>query len=195
MRRLADRFEFHIHANTWRPVDAPNTHYHRVAANRFNVVTTIALFLPFAERRRKQPTSGACQVLEIGAGIGQMTAEFAQAPGVTGIVEVEPDSRFHDGFIRNNPSIKLIRGVAGDVPSEPGRDGLVAVNVLEHIEDDSGELKNWARLLSKRRGRVGVFVPARPEIYAPIDLDFGHFRRFTKPELRNKMTAAGFEVE
>ena len=49
VRRLADRFEFHIHANTWKPVDAPNTHYHRVAANRFNVITTIASFLPFAE--------------------------------------------------------------------------------------------------------------------------------------------------
>lgn len=135
------------------------------------------------------------QVLEIGAGIGQMTAEFARAPGVTEIVGVEPDSRFHDGFIRNNPKIKLIRGVAGEVPSDPGWDGLVAVNVLEHIEDDSGELKNWARLLSKRRGRVGIFVPARPEIYAPIDRDFGHFRRFTKRELHTKMTAAGFEVE
>ena len=49
VRRLADRFEFHIHANTWKPVDAPNTHYHKVAANRFNVITTIASFLPFAE--------------------------------------------------------------------------------------------------------------------------------------------------
>lgn len=49
VRRLADRFEFHIHANTWKPVDAPNTHYHKVSANRFNVITTIASFLPFAE--------------------------------------------------------------------------------------------------------------------------------------------------
>ena len=37
-------------------------------------------------------------------------------------------------------------------------------------------------------------VPARPEIYAPIDRDFGHFRRYTRPELRRKLVAAGFEV-
>jgi glycosyltransferase involved in cell wall biosynthesis len=49
VKRLADRFEFHIHANTWKPVDAPNTHYHKVLANRFNVITTIGSFLPFAE--------------------------------------------------------------------------------------------------------------------------------------------------
>lgn len=76
------------------------------------------------------------QVLEIGAGIGQMTSEFAQAPGITELVGVEPDSRFHDGFIKNNPTTKLIRGLAEELPTEPGWDGLVAINVLEHIEDD-----------------------------------------------------------
>jgi SAM-dependent methyltransferase len=135
------------------------------------------------------------RVLEIGVGIGQMTAEFAKAPGISELFGVEPDTRFHNAFILNNPDIELIRGLAEDLPSEPGWDGLVAVNVLEHIEDDSGELRNWARLLARRRGRVGVLVPARPEIFAPIDRDFGHFRRFTRPELRQKMTSAGFKVE
>ena len=134
-------------------------------------------------------------VMEIGAGIGQMTAEFARARGVTEIVGVEPDSRFHNVFAQNNPGTRLIHGVAADLPEEPGWNGLVAINVLEHIEDDSGELRQWSRLLAKHRGRVGIFVPARPEIYAPIDRDFGHFRRFTRPELHQKMTAAGFEVE
>jgi len=39
-----------------------------------------------------------------------------------------------------------------------------------------------------------LFVPARPEIYAPIDGDFGHFRRYAKPELREKLISAGFEI-
>ena len=40
-----------------------------------------------------------------------------------------------------------------------------------------------------------LFVPARPEIYAPIDKDFGHFRRYTRPELKGKLFRAGFQVE
>jgi hypothetical protein len=50
-------------------------------------------------------------------------------------------------------------------------------------------------LLRKRHGHACLFVPARPEIYAPIDKDFGHFRRYTKPELQLKLTNAGFKVE
>jgi hypothetical protein len=37
-------------------------------------------------------------------------------------------------------------------------------------------------------------VPARPEVYAPIDKDFGHFRRYLRPELRQKLELAGFRV-
>ena len=39
-----------------------------------------------------------------------------------------------------------------------------------------------------------LFVPARPEIYAPIDRDFGHFRRYTRRELRSKLEEAGFKL-
>jgi hypothetical protein len=37
-------------------------------------------------------------------------------------------------------------------------------------------------------------VPARPEIYAPIDRDFGHFRRYTFGELQEKLSRAGFKI-
>jgi hypothetical protein len=38
-------------------------------------------------------------------------------------------------------------------------------------------------------------VPARPELFAPIDQDFGHHRRYTRPELRHKLEQAGFQLE
>jgi len=135
------------------------------------------------------------RVLEVGAGVGQMTQAFRAMPGVSEIVCVEPDSRFHSGFLAGNPGVRLIQGIVADVPERSGWDAIVSVNVLEHIEPDLDELTSWAALLRERRGRACVFVPARPEIYAPIDRDFGHFRRYTKPELRNKLAAAGFEIE
>jgi SAM-dependent methyltransferase len=135
------------------------------------------------------------KVLEVGAGVGQMTQAFRAMPGVSEIVCVEPDSRFHSGFLSGNPGVRLIQGIVADVPERSGWDAVVSVNVLEHIEHDQDELKSWATLLRARRGRACIFVPARPEIYAPIDRDFGHFRRYTKQELRDKLTTAGFEIE
>lgn len=137
------------------------------------------------------------RVIEVGAGIGQMTALFQQAPEVRELVAVEPDTRFHAQFAAANPAIRLVTGTVADLSREeaPAWDGLVAINVLEHIQDDAGELVQWATLLRARQGRLGLFVPARPEIYAPIDGDFGHYRRYTKPGLRRLLEGAGFAVE
>ena len=62
------------------------------------------------------------------------------------------------------------------------------------IEDDRAELGRYAALLGKRSGHFCLFVPARPELFSPIDKDFGHFRRYTLPELSEKLTRAGFEI-
>jgi hypothetical protein len=51
------------------------------------------------------------------------------------------------------------------------------------------------RLLRPRHGALCLFVPARPEIYAPMDKDFGHFRRYKSDELRDKLRRAGFTIE
>ena len=38
-------------------------------------------------------------------------------------------------------------------------------------------------------------MPARPEISSLIDKDFGHFRRYTRRELKSKLEKAGFRIE
>src|SRR5207237_8366385 len=48
--------------------------------------------------------------------------------------------------------------------------------------------------LKARGGALCLFVPARQEIYAPLDKDFGHFRRYSKSELRAKLSRAGFDI-
>lgn len=134
------------------------------------------------------------KVIEIGAGVGQMTQVLKRAPRVTDFLAVEPDSRFHSGFAANNPDTRLFKGIARDVEERGGWNALVSINVLEHIEDDAAELREWHKLLSEARGYLCLFVPARPEIYAPLDKDFGHFRRYTKPGLKAKLQDAGFKL-
>jgi hypothetical protein len=89
----------------------------------------------------------------------------------------------------------LIEGTIEQAPRGVDWDGILSINVLEHIEADQSELARYAAALSARRGALCLFVPARPELYAPIDKDFGHFRRYTRPELRNKLQSAGFTLE
>lgn len=135
------------------------------------------------------------RVAEVGAGIGQLTAELAAVPTITQLTAVEPEQRFAERLRRDQPGRSVIHGTAADLPVGAGWNAIVAVNVLEHIRHDVEELRRWRTLLAPVQGHLCLFVPARPELYAPIDKDFGHFRRYTKPGLRTALTDAGFTIE
>jgi SAM-dependent methyltransferase len=135
------------------------------------------------------------QILEVGAGIGQLTAELLGRPGVAEVWCVEPEGRFAQQIRTRLPAAQVVEGTAEAVPAGRDWDAILSVNVLEHIEEDQRELALYRRLLSGRRGALCLFVPARPELYAPLDRDFGHFRRYARKDLRRKLAAAGFAVE
>jgi SAM-dependent methyltransferase len=133
-------------------------------------------------------------VVEVGAGIGQMTGHLVGLPGVNRTVAVEPDPRFCAQHRAQFPAHELVEGTVANLPAGMACNAILSINVLEHIRDDEGELRRYAGLLLERRGVLCLFVPARPEIYAPIDKDFGHFRRYSRAELRRKLIRAGFEI-
>ena len=133
-------------------------------------------------------------VLEVGAGIGQLTAMLLQTPAITQLVSIEPDPKFCTRFRATFPQHNIVEGTIDDLKTEAAWNAILSVNVLEHIEADERELKIYRQKLARANGALCLFVPARPEIYAPIDKDFGHFRRYTKPELRAKLERAGFEI-
>ena len=134
------------------------------------------------------------QVLEVGAGIGQMTAELLRLPGIEGLSSVEPEEDYCAYMRQRFPGHSLHHGTVASLRVERHWNSIVNINVLEHIENDEEELAAYFQLLRPTRGTLCLFVPARPEIYAPIDRDFGHFRRYTRPELRRKLRAAGFNL-
>jgi len=115
-------------------------------------------------------------------------------PAIQKLVSIEPDARFCHRLRTTHPGHRVIQGTIEDLRDIERWDAILNVNVLEHIEEDDRELANYRRLLEPAGGALCLFVPARPEIYAPIDKDFGHFRRYTKPELRRKLERAGFKI-
>jgi SAM-dependent methyltransferase len=133
-------------------------------------------------------------VLEVGAGIGQITAELLKNRAITRLVSIEPDPKFCAGLRAAFPAHAIIEGTIDDLKNDGSWNAILSVNVLEHISEDERELEIYRQKLSREKGMLCLFVPARQEIYAPIDRDFGHFRRYTKPELRGKLERAGFEI-
>jgi SAM-dependent methyltransferase len=133
-------------------------------------------------------------VAEVGAGVGQMSEVLAKLPGVQRAVAVEPDAAYCARHRAAFPGHEVIHGTAADLPPGLAWDAILSINVLEHIRGDEEELGRYAGLLKSRRGMLCLFVPAGRAIYAPIDKDFGHFRRYTRTELRDKLERAGFEI-
>jgi SAM-dependent methyltransferase len=133
-------------------------------------------------------------VIEIGAGVGQFTRAFTALPSIQRLVSVEPEPRFCQVFKKLMPKHTLFEGTIDVLSPDDEWDAIVSINVLEHIREDGAELVKYRERLGRRRGHLCLFVPARPEIYAPIDKDFGHHRRYTRPQLRQTLKAAGFSI-
>ena len=134
------------------------------------------------------------RVLEVGAGVGQTSEAILALAGVQELVALEPEPRFQDGFRQRLPHVRLLGGTSSDLADGETFNAAVMVNVLEHIEDDLGELTRLQQILRPKHGHLCILVPARPEIFSKLDAHFGHFRRYTRAELRDKLSVAGFDI-
>lgn len=67
------------------------------------------------------------------------------------------------------------------------------MNVLEHIQNDHQILATFAKVLSPG-GKLLLLVPALPGLFGSLDEAFGHWRRYRKAELKEKVTEAGFRI-
>ena len=73
-------------------------------------------------------------------------------------------------------------------------DSIVAINVLEHVEDDIFALQQLHKML-KKEGMLIILVPCHKFLYNIIDTNVGHFRRYEKKDLESKIRKARFTIE
>lgn len=72
-------------------------------------------------------------------------------------------------------------------------DGLIMLNVLEHVEDHQSAVRQAHRIL--RPGGIAIIeVPAGPGLYDVYDRQLMHFRRYRMKDLLELVRTAGFEV-
>lgn len=138
-------------------------------------------------------------VMEIGAGIGNLTRHLAPRRRRYVASDIDPE---HLARLRNRlhhrPNLETVRcdltSAADFAPYAGQMDTVVCLNVLEHIEDDLGGLRNLLSML-KPEGTAVVLVPQGQWAYGTLDRALGHERRYTRRELVQRMEQAGFMVE
>jgi SAM-dependent methyltransferase len=72
-------------------------------------------------------------------------------------------------------------------------DTIIALNVIEHIEDDGLAFANCKKLLNPG-GQIIILVPAFNFLYNSFDRELGHYRRYTIKSLNEKMKQSGFSI-
>lgn len=134
-------------------------------------------------------------VLEIGAGLGEFAAGLRGLDRLV-LTDTDPGAvallarRFAD-----RPEVRAERfEIDRDGPRGEPVDTVVAINVLEHIEDDAGALRSMADLVHPG-GRLVLWVPAYPRLYGEFDRRVGHVRRYTPTTLGAAFARAGLVEE
>lgn len=138
-----------------------------------------------------------CQgsVLEVGAGHGDF---IALLDGGRRLVATDADPeciKVLEERFGGDPHVEVASlDVTKDIWVDPPVDTLVAINVLEHIEDDGEALRRMTRGV-RRGGTVVLFVPGYPSLYGAFDRAVGHCRRYTPEGLRRVVGGAGLEID
>jgi SAM-dependent methyltransferase len=132
-------------------------------------------------------------VLEVGAGLGDFAGQFDDLDRLV-VTDVDPDAvaamarRFAD-----RPEVEARRLDLDDPATlEIGSpvSAVVAINVLEHIEQDADALRRLSGLVEPG-GRLVMFVPGYPRLYGEFDRLVGHVRRYTPATLSSAFVRAG----
>jgi len=139
------------------------------------------------------------RVLEIGAGMGNLTRQLVA--GRKRYVATDIDREHLERLssrLSHRPNLEIAELNAAcpenHAPFQGQMDTVICLNVLEHIEDDLQALRNIRSMLEDS-GCAVILVPSGQSIYNSLDEELGHFRRYSEDQLRERMTAAGFEVE
>jgi SAM-dependent methyltransferase len=130
--------------------------------------------------------------LDLGAGSGGWLPALGEL--ADRVVAVEPDAQVAR-VARGRGGAQLIVAGATRLPFGPSAFELVtAFDVLEHLADDLGALREIRRVLAPG-GVLALSVPAHPWLFSNNDRISHHQRRYTKRALRERLESAGFAIE
>lgn len=134
------------------------------------------------------------RILEIGSGTGGNLAMLAQF-GTVSALEMDDTARALAAE-KTGGAFDIRAGHCPDqIPFTGEQFNLICLfDVLEHIPDDAATLATLPGLLAPG-GKVVLTVPAYRWLWGAHDVYLHHQRRYSASELKQKIAAAGFELE
>ncbi len=129
------------------------------------------------------------RILDVGCGTGATTASLSAFGNVSGI-DMGPAALRH----ARARGLSVARGSAEQLPVRTAAlDVLVSLDVIEHLDDDRRALREMLRVL-RPGGILLATVPAYAFLWSGHDEAIGHRRRYLRPQLRERVAEAGFEI-
>ncbi|MCB9897150.1 MAG: class I SAM-dependent methyltransferase [Planctomycetes bacterium] len=90
---------------------------------------------------------------------------------------------------------RIVQGDALHLPFADGSfDAVLALDAFEHFEDDVAAMAEVHRVL-RPGGLLVATVPAFMALWSPHDVAYHHYRRYRRPQLRERLESVGFRTE
>jgi len=138
------------------------------------------------------------KVLEIGGHIGSFTYLLKNKHEVTTVDSDDIAIDILSNRFQNALNVDVVKWeITKDAPeniTDKTFNTIVAINVLDHIKDDSTLLKKFYDMLPKN-GNIVLMTTNHSSLYSKMDAMLGHYRRYNKKDLSKKLTAAGFKID
>lgn len=130
-------------------------------------------------------------VLDLGCGTGAVLSEITRRYRAIGLDR----SDLALAFSAKRGLRRLVLGDGSLLPfASMSFDGIVALDIFEHIEDDRTAFSEAFRVLAPG-GALVLSVPAFRWLWGPHDVALMHQRRYRKHEVVEALRRAGFVVE
>lgn len=142
-------------------------------------------------------------ILELGSGLGNISKFFIHEGATITLSDIDEDYLIHlkkefsdQSNVKGLLSIDLQKENFNSIyfDLKESFDTVFLLNVMEHLENDKVALQNLNFLL-KSNGMLIILVPAYSFLYSELDKQLGHYRRYTKKSLIQKITEQHFTVE
>ncbi len=142
---------------------------------------------------RQLSATAPCRVLDIGCGPAALLSELsARGFDAYGVDRAEQALALADTF--NDAHHPMTLQAELDPAWKGSFDLMMSFEVIEHLEDDIGAMRDWRPYL-KPGGRLILSTPAHPKRWNAADVWAGHVRRYERDQLRQAVTDAGYTVE
>lgn len=135
---------------------------------------------------RDQPIA---RILDIGAGSGFFSRELLRTTHAHQATCIDTS---YPGDSESTVSGKPIRFLRQS-PGPTRADLVLMMDVLEHVDDDTGLIDSYLRTASPGT-RLLITVPAFSFLWSGHDVFLEHKRRYTLPQIKNLVRSAGLEI-